>query len=89
MITINKVLIYNKYGGDMDGIYRMGNKSDENTITGSEWSKICNFYQDVKLISDGLTSKGYVKRSIENLKRDCDREAYRYFLEKIPFSPDI
>ena len=50
MLTIEKIKIYNKFGGDIDGLARVGKSTKKNLISDNDWSLINEFEQDVKLI---------------------------------------
>ncbi len=71
IINIDRLKIYRNYGGDIDGLLRMGKKSDLD-VFGSDlddiWGKITSFIQDVELLEKGLVSKEYADKSIEAIK---------------------
>lgn len=87
MITVHKIQVYNKYGGDEDGMSRSGNEADKDVIRGDEWTKIRDFYQDIHLVSQHLASKEYIEKLKGRLRNHCDQDSYAYFVAKIPFSP--
>ena len=43
MITVEKIKIFNSYGGDIDGLARNSRTNDHNLITDNEWALIDNF----------------------------------------------
>ena len=79
IINIERIKIYRNYGGDIDGLLRMGKKSDLDEF-GSEidniWGKITSFSQDIELIENGLVSKEYADKTIEEIKSLCDQQAF-------------
>lgn len=89
MLTIEKIKIYKKFGGDIDGLARVGKSTEKNLISDNDWSLIDEFEQDVKLISDRLVSKGYREKSLFKLNKNCDLETKDYFKSKIPFYSDF
>lgn len=90
-ININRLKIYRNYGGDIDGLFRMVNKSDLDAF-GSDlddiWGKITSFTQDVELIEKGLVSKEYQDKSIEAIKSGCDKAAFDDLTKTIIFRVD-
>ena len=89
MITIEKIKIYNKFGGDIDGFYRGGKTSEENLFDDNDWSLIDEFEQDVKLISERLASKEYGEKALGKISKKCDIKTVEYFTFKIPFYADF
>lgn len=85
-INKRQLIVYEKYGGDVDGLVRLNSKSDievfENQIDGI-WSVITNKLQDIKLINGKLCSKEYSTNSLIDLKEVCDEETYEIFMSKI------
>ena len=79
IINIDRIKIYRNYGGDIDGLLRMGKKSDLDEF-GSDldniWGKITSFSQDLELIDKGLVSKEYADKTIEEIKSLCDQQAF-------------
>ncbi len=78
-ITIKRIEIYRRYGGDIDGIARMRKGADIETF-GSEldyiWSKITSSIQDVELIEKGVVSKDYKHNAIAQIRALCDDKAF-------------
>ena len=89
MLTIEKIKIYNKFGGDVDGFARGGKSSEQNLIGDNDWSLIDEFEQDTKLISDRLVSREYRESALNKLNEKCDTETLKYFTSKIPFYSDF
>ncbi|WP_440880595.1 hypothetical protein [Tenacibaculum sp. C7A-26P2] len=89
MLTIEKIKIYNKFGGDIDGLVRVGKSTEKNLISYNDWFLIDEFEQDIKLISDRLVSKEYREKSLIKLNENCDLETKDYFKFKIPFYSDF
>ena len=85
---VNKkhLIVYEKYGGDVDGLSRLNSKSDieifENQID-KIWAVINNAIQDIKFINEKLCSKEYSINTLKNLKEVCDDEVYEIFMAKI------
>ena len=51
MITRQKLKIFDKYGGDIDGLERMGSSLEKELFRNDDWSLIDNSYQDIELIN--------------------------------------
>lgn len=79
--VINKKIleIYHNYDGDIDGLLRTGRICDLEAL-GSEvdniWADITGFIQNIELIQKGLVSQEYANKSIEEIKSNCDQEAF-------------
>ena len=89
MLTIEKIKIYNKFGGDIDGLARVGKSAKQHLIKSNDWSLIDEFEQDLKLISDRLVSKEYREKTLKKLTEYCDSETKNYFMLKTPFYSDF
>ena len=89
MLTIEKIKIYNKFGGDIDGFSRGGKTSEENLFDDNDWSLIDEFEQDIKIISDRLVSEEYREKALKKLREKCDKKTVEYFTSKIPFYTDF
>ncbi|WP_423997120.1 hypothetical protein [Maribacter sp. IgM3_T14_3] len=89
MLTIEKIKIYNKFGGDIDHLARVGKSTEKELISDNDWSQIDEFEQDVKLISDRLVSKEYRENALIKMNENCDLETKDYFKSKIPFYSDF
>ena len=89
MLTIKKIKIYNKFGGDIDGFSRGRKMSQQNLFNDNDWSLIDEFEQDIKLISDRVVSKEYREKALIKLNKNCDLQTKEYFKSKIPFYSDF
>ena len=82
-LNIEKLKIYNSYGGDIDGICR-NNRSTEKAVFGdsldSTRTLISLKLQDIELISKRLTSYDYKKSSLTELYEKSDAETYKLFV---------
>lgn len=79
VIDLSKLKIYHKYAGDIDGLLKIGKKSDLDTFgpyLDETWSKITSLIQDIELIEKGLVSKEYEEKSINEIKSLCDKSAF-------------
>ncbi len=89
-INIEKLKIYNSYGGDIDGILR-NNRPVEKAVFGDNlddtWVSISNKLQDVELISKRLTSYNFAKNVLTELSKTADDETFKLFTDKITFYP--
>jgi len=87
-LNLEKLKIYNSYGGDIEGICR-NNRLIEKAVYGanldSTWTFISNKFHDMALISKRLTSYEYTKNTLKELHEKSDAESYQMFTDKIPF----
>jgi len=89
MITLEKIKVFNRYGGDIDGLARNSRSSDHNLITDNEWSLIDNVFQDIELINKRLVAQTYIDQTFVKLKENCDRDSYDTFVSKIDCYKDF
>jgi hypothetical protein len=91
-LNIEKLKIYNSYGGDIDGFCR-NNKPSEKAVFGDNldvtWSLISNKLQEIELISKKLTSYDFTKSTLTELYEITDNETFKLFTDKIPFYKDF
>jgi hypothetical protein len=81
MITSEKLAIYRKYSGDIDGWARMAVQQDR-AITGAEWTAITNLLQELSAYKRGLASERYGKQVRDKVKElAADDEVARQLLE--------
>ncbi len=83
MITTEKIKIFNSYGGDVDGLARVGNDYQKNLFDNNDWSLIDNLYQDIELINKGLVAQVYIDQTFVKLKENCDSESFENLSSKI------
>jgi hypothetical protein len=81
MITLEKLDMYQKYGGDVDDWQRRG--STQGVMAPGDWSLIENFISDLKLIKRGLAAAEYEAQVREKLNRQCDNHLTLAKLEEI------
>ena len=72
MITKDKLKIYKRYNGDIDGWARSGSKQEKTSIDDSDWYMIDQFIQDLKLIKKGLAAETYATDVYKKLNDNCD-----------------
>ena len=87
-INIEKLKIYNSYGGDIDGICR-NNRQEEKEVFGNSldktWALITTKLQDIELISKRLTSYDFARNTLTELYETTDAATFKIFTDKIPF----
>ena len=62
MLTLAKIRVYRKYGGDIDGYARAKNPHDCPLVTDEEWFLIDSLVQKLMLVKNGKTSPEYANR---------------------------
>lgn len=68
MITREKIAVYEKFDGDIDGRARCGTKMDHELITDDEWFLISNLVQRLKVVENGLASSEFAEETHKILK---------------------
>jgi len=74
MLTIAKIRVYKKYGGDIDGFARAKNSNDYSLITDDEWFLIDSLIQKLFLVKSGKASPEYAKRISEEVRQNVEGE---------------
>jgi len=74
VITIDKIKIYKRFNGDIDGWARIGTKEEKSIMNDNDWFLIEGFIQDISLVKKGLASDAFMKSINERLKENCDSE---------------
>jgi len=80
-ITLTKIKIFNKYGGDGDGLARGGSKAEKALFEDNSWALIDDFLQNIELIQKGLTSEEFKIKALEQLKLNCDEESFQIIIK--------
>ncbi len=83
MITKQKIQIFERYEGDLDGFARMGSGNEKELFENDDWFLIDSFLQDIELINKGLSSIDYITQRIAEMKASCDEESFVWFEKKI------
>lgn len=89
MITKDKIQIFNNYGGNIDGLTRVGSDYEKKLFDRGNWSLIDNLFQDIELINKGLVAQTYIDKTIATLKDNCDSDSFELFVSKIEFYKDF
>ncbi|TCC86446.1 hypothetical protein EZ428_15190, partial [Pedobacter frigiditerrae] len=88
MITIDKIKIFDSYGGDIDGLARVGRESEKKLFDNNDWSLIDGLYQDIELINKRFAAQTYIDQTITKLKDNCDIESFDLFTSRIEYYKD-
>lgn len=72
MITLTKIRVYRKYGGDIDGFARGKNQKDCALITDDEWFLIDSLTQKLFLVKSGKASPEYAKRILVEVRQNVE-----------------
>jgi hypothetical protein len=83
MITAEKLEIFNQYGGDNDGLERVGRSREKQLFDNDDWYVISNFYLDIELVKKGLASQSFADSLTSQLKKQCDAEAFDKLIRDI------
>ncbi|WP_156308944.1 hypothetical protein [Sphingobacterium endophyticum] len=71
MITIDKIKIYKRFNGEIDGWARVGTK-EESIMNDHAWILIEGYIQDINFVKKGLASYALMKSLNERLNENCD-----------------
>lgn len=74
MITIDKIKIYKRFNGDVDGWARIGTAEEKSIMSDDDWFLIDGFIQDLSLVKKCLASDGFMKSINEKLNENCDTD---------------
>jgi len=81
MITKQKIKIYTKYKGDIDGFSRGGKRNEKEIIKDNDWTIIDNVLQDLKLINNKMCSEKYKTKVYDYLSKEFDSESIEFLNE--------
>lgn len=74
MITINKIKIYKRFNGEIDGWARIGTEEEKLAMNDNDWFLIDKFIQDINLVKSGLASDSFTNLLNEDLAGNCDSD---------------
>lgn len=83
MITLEKIKVYSKYGGDSDYLARVNNQQDMLLISDNDWMHIDGFITDIGLVEKNLTSRKFTEELTTRLKQLTDNETSIQELKKL------
>lgn len=89
MITLEKIKIFNGYGGNIDEFARNSRNNGYSIIEDKEWALIDNFFQDIELITKGLSPQIYTDQALKKMAENCDSSSFNFLTQKIPFYQDF
>lgn len=89
MITTEKIKIFDRYKGDIDGFARVGRNYEKKRIDNNDWYLIDSFYQDIELINKGLAAQTYIAKTFSKLKENCDHTGFNWFVNRIELYKDF
>jgi hypothetical protein len=83
MITKEKLIEYESYGGYYDGFYLQKVKNKINLTSDEEWILIENIIQDIRLVKRNLASRSFAEKLELKLKDICDNVETIEFLKEM------
>ena len=92
LITIDKLKLYNAYGGYIHGFSRKNSKKNKKVFgddADNAWATISSKLQDIELISKRLSSQDYTDKTLRELKEICDTQSFEALTSKIKFYSDF
>jgi hypothetical protein len=82
MLTYNKIKLYIKFKGDIDGWAR-ANKQPSEEMSDKDWFLIEGLIQDIVLVQRGLASIDFANNLTQRLEVECDGKETIQQLEKL------
>jgi hypothetical protein len=79
MITVEKLNIYKKYGGDTDSWTRSG----DNHVSSKDWPIIDSLMQDIYIVETKNASTEYSTKLNRNLNEQCDSPETIHLLKEM------
>lgn len=89
MITVELINLYKKYGGDQDGVLRVGSLTEKTLLNNGGWMRLSVAYQDIELIAKRLYSDKLAVNVLIDLESVCDKNSYTKLTALIPFYHDF
>ena len=92
LITIDKLKLYNNFGGYIDGFSRKNTKKIKKVFrddADNAWATISSKLQDIELISKRLSAQDYTDKTLRELKEICDTQSFEALTSKIKFYSDF
>ncbi len=83
MLTLLKVQIYEKFGGDNDGFARANGDNKARDITDDDWQLIDRLRQALYLIETGRAADSFRNQTEQELARVTENEATREALRRL------
>jgi hypothetical protein len=74
MITQEKIKIFRRYEGDIDGWARSGSDRERMLMSENDWHSLNELLQDLILVKRGLTSSEFVNALNHKLTTSCDSD---------------
>ena len=69
MITNEKLRIYRRYSGDVDGFARSGSLAEREVISDADWRDLSSIVQRLATVKRGLASEGHAADLLAELHR--------------------
>ena len=83
MITTEKLKIYKKYSGNIEGWDRFGKKKDKSFLEYEEWELIDELIQNLELVEKGLAADSFKTQTLNKLNEACDNEKTQQELKSL------
>lgn len=83
MITEDKIKVYKRYDGDIDGWARSGSKKEKSIMSDEDWYVINGLIQDLSMVKNGLASSGFNENLNVKLIEMCDSGSTVNQLQKL------
>ena len=86
-ITARHIEIYEHYGGNGDALVRLGTQEEQTIMTYETWRLIDSLIQDIELISNGLASESFRRKTEKKLESVCDSKKTESQLKSLAHHP--
>lgn len=75
MLNTEKIGLYRKYAGDIDGFARAGDAEARAVITDDDWFLIDSLVQKLFLVKSGRASPEFSRQLLAEVRRHTENEA--------------
>ena len=83
MLTLEKLKIYRRFGGDIDGWARASSPGETSGMTDEDWSLIDELRQGMSIVSSGQASEDFAKSVERRLLASAADEWVRQELREL------
>jgi hypothetical protein len=74
-ITVEQLQIYQRYGGDDDGLSRAGTAAEKAAFVRDDWARITSMIQSIALAMSGLASSDFKAKALDSAAQECASES--------------
>jgi len=83
MLTLKKIGLYRKYGGDIDAWTRFGTPNEHSLMTDTDWYRIGELVQMLTLVKSGKASPNYARTIRAEARQAVESEDVLHELDSL------